>query len=145
MKKIFLPILIFLALTGLAYASPNNCSNSCPSAVTIIPSFVGHLDSNQSFVGPSGSGNIGPQTPPLFTWELQVGSIGGTATSWTVVLEGSTDGGVHWGPILTHTKSVDGEYGFKVDHAFGVTDFRINVLELTLGTANSVGYKIYFK
>lgn len=112
---------------------------------TIVPGSINSNSSSLNATGPTGAFNIGPSMVGMSEWTVQIGSVGGTATAWSIDLEGSYDGGTTWGKILTHTKLSEGEYGFKFAEAFGMTDARLNCIGLTLGTASDVAYNIKFK
>lgn len=72
-------------------------------------------------------------------WALTVVQVGGTATSWTVVLEGSLDG-VTFTTILTHANT-DGT-GVTKWQAAGVKNpcvfYRTRCSAVVLGTATSI-------
>jgi hypothetical protein len=68
---------------------------------------------------------------------LQVTEYGGTATSWTVTLQGSLDGST-WTDLTTHQKAVEGNG--KVKHVVDkpCTFLRAYVTAITLGTATQI-------
>lgn len=72
-------------------------------------------------------------------FSLQVKEQGGTATSWTVDLEGSLDG-ENWTALISHSRltSGDGKTVFLGDQEKLVFYWRANVTNLSLGTATGI-------
>lgn len=67
-------------------------------------------------------------------YAIQVKGVGGTLTSWSVLIEGSLDG-LNWTTLATHS-ATDGSTVNAVDKP--VDKIRVNVSALSLGTATSI-------
>lgn len=101
------------------------------------------IDSSTSTVFPPVTAT-GPSTvvdvseAPMVTWTLQVTGVGGVATLWEILLEGSTDG-VTFSTILKHTSLTgNGINLFSGTTLFLAKYYRINTTVLTLGPATSL-------
>lgn len=72
---------------------------------------------------------------------LAVSENGGTATSWTVTLQGSLDG-TTWTDLTTHQRAVEGNG--KIKHVVDkpCSFMRVYVTALTLNTATSINIKL---
>lgn len=87
----------------------------------------------------SGTGVIvNVSTTPLKTYSLEVKGTGASATSWTVVIEGSLNG-FDFTPIMTHTDSIgDGIIIFSGASLFPSLYIRSNCNALSLGSATNI-------
>ena len=95
---------------------------------------------NDSFTGTTSGATQEAFSDIPESFSLSVNEVGGTATSWTVVLEGSNDG-VTFTTLLTHTQAAPGK-GLCIFQAAGVLTpvmyFRTRCTALVLGTATSI-------
>ena len=102
----------------------------------------------QTFPGIVGTGILAPvdiSASPMVTWTLQVTGVPGTATTWTIALEGSVDG-VAYSEILKHTTLTgNGVPLFSGTTLFLANYYRINVIALSLGVATSVSVTVVGK
>lgn len=71
-----------------------------------------------------------PGAAPFATYAFSVKGVGGAATSWTVLLEGSLDG-VNWSTIATHN-ATDGSIVWETSGKAAM-HVRPNVSALSLG------------
>jgi hypothetical protein len=107
--------------------------------IVAVKEFIAALDSFNS----TGSSEIYfTGNSPMSGFTLQVKEVGGTATSWVVKLMGSLDG-VEFDTILTHTKADigNGKPLFSGTNLYPALHYKIEVEELTLGTASSIQVK----
>lgn len=101
---------------------------------------AGFFKSTDSFAAATSGATQESYSAVPDSFSLSVNEVGGTATSWTVVLEGSNDG-VTWVTILTHTQAAPGK-GLPIFQAAGVLTpvayFRTRCTAIVLGTATSI-------
>ncbi len=105
---------------------------------TIFTAPVGGTD---TFSNTGNGTTVDASNNPCKYFSIQVTEVGGTATSWTVILEGNI-GGSDWQTICTHTKLTSGSGKVVWNPTPSVCSYiRARCSELTLGSATSISCK----